>query len=37
MSGKLSLLFEGYMGHDTRIVGLEERMEKAEGRADVLP
>ncbi|MGB7957410.1 MAG: hypothetical protein WCF77_01010 [Minisyncoccia bacterium] len=37
MNGKLSLLLEGFMGHDTRIVGLEDRMEKVERKADVFP
>ena len=37
MNGKLSLLLEGYMGHDTRIVGVEDRMEKVEGKVNILP
>ena len=37
MNGRLSLLLEGYMGHDTRIVGLENRMEKVERKVDILP
>jgi chaperonin cofactor prefoldin len=37
MNGKLSLLLEGYMGHDTRIVSLENRMTKVEERTDVRP
>lgn len=36
MNGRLSLLLEGYTGHDTRIVGLEDRIEKVEGRVDML-
>jgi hypothetical protein len=36
MNGKLSLLLEGYMGHDTRIVNLEDRMDKVERKADTL-
>jgi ABC-type phosphate transport system auxiliary subunit len=33
MNGKLSLLLEGYMGHDTRIVNLENWREKAGERS----
>ncbi len=32
MNGKLSLLLEGYMGHDTRIVSLENWREKMRER-----
>jgi hypothetical protein len=31
MDGKLSLMLEGYVGHDARIVRLENAVERLEG------
>ena len=32
MDGKLSLMLEGYVGHDARIVRLENAVERLEGK-----